>query len=49
VRTTQQGLAEGIARGVDERGALQVQTGEGIVAVNSGEVSVRLGSNGNAR
>jgi len=48
VRTTQQGLAEGIARGVDERGALQVQTGEGIVAVHSGEVSVRLGSNGNA-
>lgn len=42
VRTTQQGLAEGTARGVDERGALQVQTPAGTVAVTSGEVSVRL-------
>jgi BirA family biotin operon repressor/biotin-[acetyl-CoA-carboxylase] ligase len=42
VRTTQQGLGEGTARGVDERGALQVQTATGIVAVTSGEVSVRL-------
>ena len=42
VRTTQQGLAEGIARGVDERGALQIQTSAGLVAVTSGEVSVRI-------
>lgn len=42
VRTTQQGLAEGIARGVDASGALQVQTAGGVVAVTSGEVSVRL-------
>jgi BirA family transcriptional regulator, biotin operon repressor / biotin---[acetyl-CoA-carboxylase] ligase len=43
VRTTQQGLAEGIARGVDENGALLVQTeAGGIVGVTSGEVSVRL-------
>jgi len=42
VRTTQQGLAEGIARGVDASGALQVQTADGVVAVTSGEVSVRL-------
>ncbi len=43
VRTTQQGLAEGIARGVDDSGALLVQTDAGGVAsVTSGEVSVRL-------
>ena len=42
VRTTQQGLAEGTACGVDEHGALQVQTPGGNVAVTSGEVSVRL-------
>jgi BirA family transcriptional regulator, biotin operon repressor / biotin---[acetyl-CoA-carboxylase] ligase len=43
VRTTQQGLAEGIARGVDDSGALQVQADAGgIVSVTSGEVSVRL-------
>ncbi|WP_341890152.1 biotin--[acetyl-CoA-carboxylase] ligase [Variovorax sp. YR752] len=42
VRTTQQGLGEGIARGVDASGALQVQTAAGMVAVTSGEVSVRL-------
>jgi BirA family biotin operon repressor/biotin-[acetyl-CoA-carboxylase] ligase len=48
VRTTQQGLAEGIARGVDERGALQVRTLAGLVAVTSGEVSVRLGTDSSA-
>ena len=48
VHTTQQGLAEGIAEGVDERGALQVHTPAGLVAVTSGEVSVRLGADGGA-
>ena len=42
VRTTQQGVSEGIARGVDASGALQLQTGAGLVAIHSGEVSVRL-------
>ncbi|MFT3953823.1 MAG: biotin--[acetyl-CoA-carboxylase] ligase [Piscinibacter sp.] len=47
VRTTQQGLAEGIARGVDDGGALRVQTGGGtMVSVTSGEVSVRLNADG---
>jgi BirA family biotin operon repressor/biotin-[acetyl-CoA-carboxylase] ligase len=48
VRTTQQGVAEGVAEGVDERGALQVRTPAGLVAVTSGEVSVRLGADGGA-
>lgn len=51
VRTTQQGLAEGIARGVDPTGALRVQTDGGtMVSVTSGEVSVRLraGADGSA-
>jgi BirA family biotin operon repressor/biotin-[acetyl-CoA-carboxylase] ligase len=48
VHTTQQGLAEGIAEGVDERGALQVHTPAGLVAVTSGEVSVRLGADSGA-
>ena len=42
VRTTQQGVSEGIARGVDASGALQLQTAAGLVAIHSGEVSVRL-------
>ncbi|WP_395691658.1 biotin--[acetyl-CoA-carboxylase] ligase [Piscinibacter sp.] len=42
VRTTQQGVSEGIARGVDASGALQLQTDAGLVAIHSGEVSVRL-------
>ena len=42
VRTTQQGVSEGIARGVDASGALQLQTSAGLVAIHSGEVSVRL-------
>jgi BirA family biotin operon repressor/biotin-[acetyl-CoA-carboxylase] ligase len=42
VRTTQQGVSEGIASGVDASGALQLQTPAGIVAIHSGEVSVRL-------
>jgi BirA family transcriptional regulator, biotin operon repressor / biotin---[acetyl-CoA-carboxylase] ligase len=48
VRTTQQGLAEGVAQGVDASGALQVRTTTGLVAVTSGEVSVRLGADGGA-
>lgn len=48
VRTTQQGLAEGVAQGVDASGALQVRTPVGLVAVTSGEVSVRLGADGGA-
>lgn len=48
VRTTQQGLAEGVAQGVDERGALLLRTPAGITAVTSGEVSVRLGADGGA-
>jgi len=46
VRTTLPAAPEGIARGVDERGALRVQTAAGLVAVQSGEVSVRLGTPG---
>lgn len=49
VRTTQQGLAEGIARGVDDSGALRVQADDGtMVSVTSGEVSVRLRADGSA-
>lgn len=36
-----QGPGEGIARGVDEQGALCVDTAVGRVVINSGEVSVR--------
>ncbi len=42
VRTTQPGAGEGIARGVDARGALQLETPGGTVSLHSGEVSVRL-------
>jgi BirA family transcriptional regulator, biotin operon repressor / biotin---[acetyl-CoA-carboxylase] ligase len=42
VRTTQQGAGEGLSRGVDAQGALQLQTATGMVAIHSGEVSVRL-------
>jgi BirA family biotin operon repressor/biotin-[acetyl-CoA-carboxylase] ligase len=35
---------EGIAQGVDAKGALLVLTGRGVVSINSGEVSVRLGT-----
>ena len=42
VRTTQPGVAEGVARGVSAQGALWVQTPSGRVPVSSGEVSVRL-------
>ena len=42
VRTTQPGAGEGTARGVDAQGALQLQTANGLVAIHSGEVSVRL-------
>ena len=42
VRTTQPGVEDGIARGVDAQGALQLQTAAGVVAIHSGEVSVRL-------
>lgn len=36
-----QGIRSGIGRGIDERGALRVQTEAGIVTLHSGEVSVR--------
>ena len=42
VRTTQPGVPEGVAQGVSAQGALLVQTGAGLEAVTSGEVSVRL-------
>lgn len=42
VRTTHAQVPEGIARGIAADGALQVQTADGVVAVSSGEVSVRL-------
>lgn len=42
LRTTQSGAGEGIARGVDAGGALQLETPQGLVAIHSGEVSVRL-------
>jgi BirA family biotin operon repressor/biotin-[acetyl-CoA-carboxylase] ligase len=48
VRTTLADAPEGVARGVDERGALRLQTPAGLVPVTSGEVSVRLGSAGAA-
>lgn len=48
VRTTLADVPEGVARGVDARGALVVQTPSGTVPVGSGEVSVRLGSSGTA-
>ena len=49
VRTTQSDVSEGTACGVDERGALQVQTAAGRVSVTSGEVSVRLDAAGSTR
>jgi BirA family transcriptional regulator, biotin operon repressor / biotin---[acetyl-CoA-carboxylase] ligase len=42
VRTTRSDAAEGIAVGVTEHGALEVDTGSGLLEVTSGEVSVRL-------
>jgi BirA family biotin operon repressor/biotin-[acetyl-CoA-carboxylase] ligase len=42
VRTTLAEAPEGVARGVSPQGALMVETAEGIAAVSSGEVSVRL-------
>lgn len=44
VRTTQPGVAGGVARGVTSQGALLVETPEGLVSVASGEVTVRLGT-----
>jgi BirA family biotin operon repressor/biotin-[acetyl-CoA-carboxylase] ligase len=43
VRTTHSEAAEGIAVGVTDFGALEVDTGSGLLEVTSGEVSVRLG------
>lgn len=37
------GSLEGVAQGVNAQGELQVQTDQGLQAVNGGEVSVRLG------
>ena len=42
VRTTRDDAAEGIAVGITEHGALEVDTGAGTLQVTSGEVSVRL-------
>ncbi|HEY2926982.1 biotin--[acetyl-CoA-carboxylase] ligase [Piscinibacter sp.] len=42
VRTTQRDAAEGVAIGVSASGALLVRTADGVRAVTSGEVSVRL-------
>ena len=41
VRTTSTQTPDGIARGVQPNGGLRIETPEGIVAVTSGEVSVR--------
>ena len=43
VRTSHSEAAEGIAVGVTDFGALEVDTGSGLLEVTSGEVSVRLG------
>ena len=42
VRTTHPDARDGVARGVSAQGALLVQTADGVKAVSSGEVSVRL-------
>jgi BirA family biotin operon repressor/biotin-[acetyl-CoA-carboxylase] ligase len=42
VRTTQSDAADGIAVGITEHGALEIDTGAGLLEVTSGEVSVRL-------
>jgi BirA family biotin operon repressor/biotin-[acetyl-CoA-carboxylase] ligase len=42
VRTSQSDATEGIAVGVTDFGALEVDTGSGLLEVTSGEVSVRL-------
>ena len=45
VRTTQAGIAEGMADGVTRDGALRIRTADGqLHAVASGEVSVRVGA-----
>ena len=49
VRTTQPGVAEGVAEGVTGDGALRVRTADGrLHAVASGEVSVRVGATAGA-
>jgi BirA family transcriptional regulator, biotin operon repressor / biotin---[acetyl-CoA-carboxylase] ligase len=48
VHTTHPDVPEGLALGVSNDGALQVQTPEGVKEVNSGEVSVRLSPAGEA-
>jgi BirA family biotin operon repressor/biotin-[acetyl-CoA-carboxylase] ligase len=48
VRTTHPDVPEGLALGVANNGALQVQTADGVKAVSSGEVSVRLGRGADA-
>ena len=42
VRTTQEGMPEGVARGIAPDGGLLVETGRGLATVRSGDVSVRL-------
>ena len=45
IRTTQAGIAEGVAAGVKSDGALRIRTADGTLhAVASGEVSVRVGA-----
>ena len=49
VRTTQHGVADGIAEGVSGDGALRVRSADGrLHAVASGEVSVRVGASAGA-
>jgi len=44
VRTTHPDACDGVAAGVSALGALLVETADGVMAVASGEVSVRLGT-----
>jgi len=48
VRVTEQNqlLFEGIARGIDSEGCLQLETSSGMVAVAAGDISLRLLSKG---
>jgi len=42
ITTSAAGATEGVAEGVDERGALRLRTAQGVQLLTSGEVSVRL-------
>ena len=39
---------QGIARGIDAQGCLLLETGDGLVAVAAGDVSLRVGQRGGA-